>query len=449
MTDPTAIPSHELAEIAAARWVLLARDEQLEPDGEWGTWYIIGGRGSGKTRCGSETLAQWILDSPAGDWAIVAPTFGDARDVCTEGPSGLLVALGANPMGQGGHVTNYNRSYGEIYVDNGSMVYLDGADDGALRVQGKNLRGSWCDEVGLWRNWDTAWNESLAFAIRLDPGKIVATGTPKQGHPLVRSLIKDDRVVKTHMRMTDNLANLLPSRVQELRDKYEGTRRGRQELEGEFLEDVEGALWTAELLDKTRLDDHPGDLHRVVVAVDPAGSSKQSANAAGIVVVGRSKSTGHGYVIADYTLNAPPEQWGRKVIEAYHAHDADSVVAESNYGGDIVKAMLQLIDQRVPVRMVNATRGKRLRAEPISMLYEQGKAHHVGVFPELEEEQTMWTPDAAESPNRLDALVWGLTAVMLSARGASQDEYRPSSRAPVVQRGDLRLVGKRYVDQGR
>ncbi len=196
----------------------------------------MGGRGSGKSRTGAETFCDWIRTYPGGEWAIVAPTFADSRDTCVESTSsGILTILGPA-------VRSWNRSIGEILLHDGSRIYLDGADDGALRIQGRNLRGAWCDEVGLWNQWDRAWNESLAFAVRHAPAKIVATGTPKMGHGLVKLLVNDPNVPKARMRTSDNVANLNPAAVAELYGRYGGTRLGQQELDGEWLEAIEGDM---------------------------------------------------------------------------------------------------------------------------------------------------------------------------------------------------------------
>lgn len=198
-----------------------------------------GGRGAGKTRTGAETLAAWIAENP-GEYAIIAPTYGDAKNVCVEGrKSGLLTCLGGYP---GGLVSNWNRSEGVVYMANGSTVFCDGADDGALRVQGKNLNGAWCDEVGLWKAWETSWNYSLRPAIRFRPARIVATGTPKMGHPLISYLLKAPNVVHTHMRTLDNMANLEGSAINDMFAEWDGTTLGRQELEGEFIEALEGEI---------------------------------------------------------------------------------------------------------------------------------------------------------------------------------------------------------------
>lgn len=217
-------------------WLQQARPNQLPPAGDWRIWYLMGGRGSGKSRTGAETFCGWINDNEPGEWAVIGPTFADARDTCVESAeSGILPILGPK-------VLDWNRSLGELRLHDGSKIYLDGADDGALRVQGRNLRGAWCDEIGLWVKWDKAWNESLAFAVRHLPGKIVATGTPKMGHGLVRLLVEDKRVPVTSMRTSDNVDNLNPASVQELYDKYGGTRLGTQELDGEWIAEIEGDM---------------------------------------------------------------------------------------------------------------------------------------------------------------------------------------------------------------
>lgn len=225
-----------LGSLRSELWRELARPEQREPEEQYRAWYLMGGRGSGKSRTGAETFCSWINEFPSGEWAIVAPTFADARDTCVESASsGILTILGPS-------VSNWNRSLGELLLVDGTKIYLDGADDGALRIQGKNLRGAWCDEIGLWNQWDRAWNESLAFAVRHEPSKIVATGTPKMGHGLVKILVEDDKVPKSRMRTSDNLLNLNPGAVRELYTKYGGTRLGEQELEGEWLEAIEGDM---------------------------------------------------------------------------------------------------------------------------------------------------------------------------------------------------------------
>ncbi len=230
--------SAQLALLAEAKhrlWLEQARPEQAEPPGDWRVWYLRGGRGAGKSKTGSSTLARWITSEEPGEWGILAPTFGDAKRCVEQKRSGLLVALGSN-------VKNWNRSEGIVYCENGAEVYVDGADDGALRIQGRNLKGAWCDEIGLWRDWERAWNESLQMAVRFEPGRIVATGTPKMAHPLIAQLLVAQNVVHSVMRTTDNADNLDKATVDYLLGEYGGTTLGRQELDGEYIEALEGAI---------------------------------------------------------------------------------------------------------------------------------------------------------------------------------------------------------------
>jgi predicted phage terminase large subunit-like protein len=226
---------------APVNWRDTARPEQLPPDGDWRVLYARGGRGGGKTWMGANVLAELIQESPPGEWAVIAPTYGDARDTCIEsGDSGLLAALGL-PRTYAG----WNRSMGELRLPSGSVVYADGADDGALRIQGKNLRGAWCDEIGLWKRWEVAWDESLRFAVRKAPGRIIATGTPKRNMPaikLVRRLMADVAVAKTLLRTEDNAAHLHPATLADLM-VMAGTPLGMQELEGAVLDDAEGGYF--------------------------------------------------------------------------------------------------------------------------------------------------------------------------------------------------------------
>ena len=376
-------------------------------------WYIRGGRGGGKTWTGAHTLAEWVQENPGRDWAIVAPTYGDARDVCMEGPSGLLAALGLPRL-----YKPWNRSLGELHLPDGGTVYIDGADDGALRIQGKNLAGLWADEVGLWRNWRTAWEESIAFAVRIDPARIIATGTPKRGHPLVKRLIADDTVAKTVVRTMDNAANLSSAALDELRRRYEGTELGRQELEGDILSDVPGALVKREQIQygdaPRRYDDRHelvSDYTRVVVAIDPAGTYGPDSDETGIIVAGSRETV--GFIIDDLSGRFSPNQWARRAIRAYEDHKADAIVVERNYGGDMVRNTLQSNGFTGHVIEVTASRGKVLRAEPVTSKYEQGLIFHVRPFPELEDQLCTYTPDTKESPDRMDAAVWALTDLLI------------------------------------
>lgn len=392
----------------ARNWRHIARPDQLVAiDGDDPIVYYRGGRGSGKTRTGAETLADWIRTYPRGTWGVVAPTYPDARDKCIEGESGLLRALGP------GLVLRWNRSLHELITTNGHRVMVDGAEEGAPHVQGENLRGGWADEVGLWKRtrWDVAWNEALAFAVRLEPARIVVTGTPKRGHPLVKQLVEDPSVRKVNMRTMDNAANLLPAALERLVKRYGGTRLGRQELEGEWAEDVDGALWNATQIDTLRVEETV-PIIRVVIAVDPAATSGEDADDTGIVVAGLG-SNGHGYVLADRSLHGSPHDWALASLGALDEYRGDRIVAEVNNGGEMVEHTIRTYRRNVPYKAVHASRGKRTRAEPVAALYEQGMVHHVGTFEELEGQMVTWTPEEAKSPDRMDALVWALTELMV------------------------------------
>lgn len=409
MIDLDTVPDQEKPHLVRGLWHQYARPAQLLPRGEWRSAWISGGRGSGKTRAGAEGAADLALIDPTVDGAIVGPTFGHARRICVEGESGILRALA-------GWVQKYNRSEGIIYLTEGGTIFLDGADDGAYRIQGENLGWCWCDEIGLWNvlHWEAAWHESIQFAVRKPPGRILATGTPKAGHPLVKLLDSDPSVHKSRMSTYDNLANLDPVQVQYLRERYEGTRLGRQELEGEVIDEVEGALWTREMIEASRVEEIL-ETERVVVAVDPPGGATEAGIVAaaltkGYCACGDRESLPHVYVLRDESLlPSGPEQWGRAAVNLYDSLDADRIVAEINFGGDMVENVVRGISRGVSFKTVRASRGKQIRAEPVAALYEQNRVHHVGAFPDLEDEMTQWTPEESWSPNRLDALVWAVT----------------------------------------
>jgi predicted phage terminase large subunit-like protein len=341
-----------------------------------------------------------------------------------EGPSGLIRALNTNlpeiKRGASLLVEGYNQSSAILRLRNGSIIYADGADDGAPTIQGKNLRGLWADEVGLWRKWRQSWEESIRYAVRLSPARIIATGTPKRGHPLVKALMADAAVHKTLLRTSDNAANLDPILLAELYARFSGTRLGRQELGGEILEDVPGALWRPSLITyrepaqrmNIQTKELVRDMARIVVAIDPAVTSGEDSDETGIVGAGIGADA-RGYVLADASCRMPPADWARRAINLYRELQADRIVAEANNGGDLVSTVIHTIDPTVPVTLVHASRGKRTRAEPVSALYEQGRVSHVVPFPELEDQLCSYTGAPGEdSPDRMDALVWALTDVM-------------------------------------
>ena len=396
---------------ARLRWNLQRRPTQTPPDGDWLVWLILAGRGFGKTRTGAEWLAEQAWRHPGTRWAIVAPTFGDARDTCVEGDSGLLHALG-------GEVKTWNRSLGELELVGGSKVKLFSADE-PERLRGPQHHGAWCDELAAWR-YPEAWDQ-LQFGLRLmapdlEPRTVVTT-TPKPTK-LVRSLVDRSTTHVTRGSTFENEANLAPAALEELRSLYEGTRIGRQELYAELLLDTPGALWTMAMLDADGVRvDHVPDLVRVVTAIDPAVTSGEDADETGIVTVGQDHD-GDLWVLADDTTKATPEGWASVAIGAMDRHGSDRIVAEVNNGGDLVESVLRAVDRTVPYRKVTASRGKRVRAEPVAAMYEQGRVHHVRGLEDMEAQMCSWTPDGGQgSPDRLDALVWACTELGLGGAG--------------------------------
>lgn len=399
-------------------WREVARPEQLPPVGEWYIWFLVGGRGAGKTRSGAEWLAEELQqDGPGDESAILAPTFGDARDRCVEGPSGLLRALGTSraevEAGRSWTVEKWNRSMGELRLRSGAVVHIDGADDGALRIQGGNFRRAWCDELRLWKQALQAWDESLLPAVRLGTPHIVVTSTPKPTR-LVKRLLKDATIRKSHMTTYENAANLAPAFLEQMRSRYEGTRLGRQELHGALLKDVEGALWRADWI-RVKAVDYPGDLYRAVVGMDPS-DGLEDGDEQGLAVVGMGPER-QLYVMESEGLREGPLAFCKRAVELAVKYRA-TVVVEKNHGGEYLKTVLELamkeLGVRAPYRMIAASQGKRTRAEPVAALYEQGgQVWHAGVFPELEEQLTTTEfKDGERSPDRLDALVWAVTEIM-------------------------------------
>jgi len=415
---------------ARVQWQnIQARLSQLPPETPWQTWLILSGRGWGKTRTGSEWLAYQAITNPKTRWAIVAKTYADVRDTCAEGVSGIVSVLNRYQA-----IKTYNRSIGEITLTNGSKIKLFSAEE-PDRLRGPQHHGAWCDELAAWDKPD-AWDQ-LQFGMRLgEHPQIVVTTTPRPTK-LIKDLISRETTHITRGSTFENADNLSQSALVELQARYDGTRLGRQELYGEVLDDVEGALWTRSLIEDARIrpEDAP-PYFRVVVAIDPAVTSGESSDETGIIVAGATPD-GHYYIIEDATMKGSPEAWMRKAVEMYRKHKCDRVIAETNNGGDMIEALLRQVDANVPYRKVTASRGKKVRAEPISALSEQKRLHMVGGFPELEDQLVSWEPDADKSPDRMDAMVWAVTDLMggsVAMRSlAAMAEFCPSCRLPLVR----------------
>jgi phage terminase large subunit-like protein len=384
-------------------WPFWARPQQLAPPGTWTTWLILAGRGFGKTRSGAEYIRQQVAEHGYGRVALVAETAADARDVMVEGESGILAI--SPPWFR----PKYEPSKRRLTWPNGAIATTYSADD-PDQLRGPQHDLAWCDEIAKWRYID-AWDQ-LQFGLRLgnDP-RCVATTTPRP-IPLIRDLIKDPTTVTTSGSTFDNRANLPDAFFQRVVAKYEGSRLGQQELHAVILDDIEGALWKRQQLEDVRVRQYP-ELTRIVVGVDPAPTSSDESAETGIVVAGLGVD-GQGYVLADVSLRDTPSNWAKAAVNAYHTYKADRIVAEANNGGDLIEHTIRTIDRKVAYKKVHASRGKQTRAEPISALYEQGKVHHVGYHALLEDQMTTWLP-GLPSPDRMDALVWALTELMISA----------------------------------
>jgi len=390
-------------------WLDTARDKQLQPKLEHYIWLILAGRGWGKTRTGSQDIALYALRNPNVNCAVVAPTHGDLRRVCFGGPSGLINVIPKECYLKSNDQKGYSSSVSEIRLFNGSKITGYAAQE-PDRLRGPQFHRAWCDEVASWR-YPEAFDQ-LMFGLRLgDNPQCLITTTPKPTK-LIRDLVEREDCYVTTGSTFENEANLADSALRMLKDKYEGTNLGRQELYAEIIDDIDGALWTPQLIDECRTDDEV-DLQQIIVAIDPAVTANANSDETGIVVVGRDYKN-HFYVLEDLSGRHTPEKWGRIAINTFYEWEADRIVAEVNNGGDLVERLIRNYDFNVPYRSVRATRGKILRAEPISALYEQRRVHHVGVFSELESQMCSYTGENNTSPDRLDALVWGLTELSKS-----------------------------------
>jgi phage terminase large subunit-like protein len=399
-------------------WAVWARDDQLPPAGAWTTWLILGGRGAGKTRAGAEWVKALALGRkpiatlPVGRIALVGETFADVRDVMVEGVSGLLRVHRREDR------PVWKPSLRRLEWPNGAVAQAFSSEDpDALR--GPQFEAAWGDEVAKWRHAEESW-DMLQFGLRLgDNPRQMATTTPRPV-PLMRRLLADAGTVVTRAATRANAWHLAPRFLDAVVGRYQGTRLGRQELDGELIEDRPDALFVRDDIERLRVERAP-PLARIVVAVDPPATSSKGADACGIVAAGRAED-GTAYVLADATASGlRPTEWAARAIGLYRSLDADALIAEVNQGGEMVAAVLREVDRGVPVKSVRATRGKYLRAEPVAALYAQGRVRHAGRFPDLEDEMADFGPGGlsdGRSPDRLDALVWALTQLMLEERAS-------------------------------
>jgi phage terminase large subunit-like protein len=399
--------SEEEAISTLSDWSLWRLPYQTPPPGKWTRWINRGGRGSGKTHTGSRTTNETAKDKAKirnGQIGIIGRTYSEARFVMVEGPSGILATSTPDfrPEWEPGN--------GVLRWPNGVIGRVFSADK-PESMRGPNFAWVWGDEPAHWPDLYRTWIEVIEPALRIGCMQALLTTTPIR-NPDLQRLEKLPGSVVTRARTFDN--PYLPIDARErLREIYEGTRAGLQELEGEYLTENEHALWTYEDIESNRVKRvDPALFQRVVVALDPAVTAHEDSDETGIIVAARGLD-GHGYVIADRSLKASPLGWARAGIAAYHRFSADLTIGEVNNGGDLVETTISTVDPRVNFKAVRASRGKFTRAEPIAAMYERGMIHHVGVFPILEEQLTTWDASTTKSPDRLDALVWALHELFL------------------------------------
>jgi phage terminase large subunit-like protein len=384
-------------------WNTWARPKQLPPKKEWYIWLLKAGRGFGKTRSGAGWVHERAIEQRR-EIAMIARTPADARDFMIEGPGGILrnTHPELRPLYEPSKRRLTWRSTGSI-----ALIY---SDDEPEQLRGFSGDTAWADEFCKFKHPQETW-DNLQFGMRETGGtpKICITTTPKPMRILqiIKALPGCIEVIGTSY---ENKANLHPLWFKEVLARYEGTRLGRQEIYAEELTDNPDALWKRDNLDKNRVTQHPA-LVRVVVAVDPEAKNNPTSAETGIIVAGIGED-GHGYILDDLSLKSSPDEWAKMAITGYHKHNADRIIGESNNGGDMVEYTIRTIEKNIPFNQVHASRGKYIRAEPISALYEQNKIHHVGTFGDLEDQMCEWTV-GDKSPDRLDALVWALTELML------------------------------------
>jgi len=407
--------------LAALPWLFefWAQPHQLPPAGEWRTWVAMGGRGAGKTRAG----AEWVraqLEGPrpldrgaARRVALVGETYDQVREVMIFGESGLMACAPPDRK------PRWEATRRRLVWPNGAVAQAFSAND-AQALRGPQFDAAWADELAKWPDAQETW-DMLQFALRLGAApRAIVTTTPRN-QPTLKAILASPSTVSTHAPTEANRAYLAPSFLAEIRARYRGTRNERQELDGELLDDAEGTLWPAPLIEAARSHTRP-ELDRVVVAVDPAVSGKAGSDLCGIVVAGAvtqgPPQDWRAVVLEDASIAASsPTAWAQAVLAAAARHGADRVVAEVNQGGDLVASVLRGIDPLVPFHPVHARHGKGLRAEPVAALYEQGRVAHLGRLDALEDQMALMTAQGFTgrgSPDRVDALVWALHALILT-----------------------------------
>ena len=404
-------------------WKFWARPNQLAPEpdqpcmskacdcnGNWRTWLILAGRGWGKTRAGAEWVNEQVREKRYGRFHLVGATASDVRDIMVEGPSGVI------PISHPDERPQYRPTKRAVEWPNGARALCFSAEE-FERLRGEQCEAAWADELAAWR-YDEAWTQlMLGLRLGMDP-RVIVTTTPRPTSR-IKKLMTSKSTHLTHGITWENVDNLAATFTDEITREYEGQLIGRQELYAEILSDAEGALWKRELLEKTRIEDasRVPAFKRIVIAIDPAVSMRAESSETGIIVCGQGVDD-HAYVIEDLSGRYRVEDWARVAVKAYYRHEADRIIAEKNMGGDMVETTIRVVDESVPIKLVHASRGKYTRAEPIAAAYERGVVHHIGYYDKLEEQMCMWVP-GDPSPDRLDALVWGMTEFVVAKKRPS------------------------------
>lgn len=413
--------------IDSPRWRDIARPEQLAPGtpgsfstrNDWVYWCLDAGRGFGKTRAGAEWAIEQAREHPGTHGALVAATHDDAlKTMLSLNLEHMKEASGILRVSPPDFRPEYLGDKRLLRWPNGSVATLYTAEK-PERLRGPQHHWAWVDEIAAWAKKQEAWNQ-LLLGLRLGAQPRACITTTPRPIPLLKKILADKVTVVSTGSTYANRANLSDSWFESIISQYEGTRVGRQELYAEMLDDHPGALWSLAMIDASRVKAAPEELRRIVVAIDPAVSTNENSCETGIIAAGIApcscrggRPEMHGFVLRDASGKHTPLAWAREAIGLYKRLDADHVIGEVNNGGNLVEVNVRTVDKTVAYRAVRASRGKQTRAEPVASLYEQGKVHHVGALPKLEDQLTTWDPDTGDSPDRLDANVWALTDLLL------------------------------------
>lgn len=411
----TALPDQDIIGLLYD-WEYWSRPEQRIPQTDWQTWLLLAGRGFGKTRTGAETVRDFVKRGKVRRIGLVGATAADVRDVMVEGPSGILAVSppGERPV--------YEPSKRRLTWPNGTLATTYSADE-PERLRGPEHDLVWGDEIASWRYPEAM--DNLMFGLRTGLALRLLTTTPKPTK-LIKEILEDKDTFVTRGSTYANRLNLSPKFFEKVIKKYEGTRLGRQEINAEVLEDIANALWKRAILEQCRIKKEKFEkeigierMKRIVVSIDPNVTSSETTDEAGITVQGLGPDN-HGYLLEDLSISGGPKEWAQKAVNAFHKYQADNIIGEVNNGGEMVGLTVRAVEPGIPFKAVRASRGKHVRAEPIAALYEQGGIHHVGAFPILEDQYSLFSNvgyEGSHSPDRAEAAIWGFTELMLGDAG--------------------------------